>query len=336
MASKFGAKKVYAIEPNRAIEVGIKSAKKNGFYDNIKFINKISQEVSLKDKVDLIIYDLRGVLPFYENNIETIIDARNRFLKKTGQIIPLSDEVFATVIQSNELYDDIVSAWERNIYNLNLSDGKNYCLNNFYRVKQEKFKILTESRIWSSIDYKKIKNPNFGGELDLRVVRSGTAHGIMIWFNSKLAEGIKMDNSPDVQGSKVYGRAFLPLLYPLIIEKGDRMKIDINANHSSGVYIWKWNTKLYKKFSRKPVNELKQSTFLSNPISPEYLKKRTHNYKTSINENAMVTLEVLNMFSKKKKLIEIAKSIRKKFPKKFKNLNECISYVGNLVEKYSE
>ena len=137
-------------------------------------------------------------------------------------------------------------------------------------------------------------------------------------------------------GAKVYGRAFLPFLEPLSIEKGNRIIIDLSAKLVSNNYIWSWNTDHYNKHSKKPVKSFIQSTFYANPLTTEHFIKRTHNYKTSLNENTRLNLEVLTMFSKNRTVIDIAKSICKKYPKKFKDLNNAIAIVGNLSFKYSE
>src|SRR5579864_6216059 len=63
LACRFGARKVYAIEPNDAIHVARRLAADNGCADRIEFVQDLSTRITLPEKADVIVSDLRGVLP---------------------------------------------------------------------------------------------------------------------------------------------------------------------------------------------------------------------------------------------------------------------------------
>src|SRR5438105_13764263 len=63
LACRFGARKVYAIEPGDVIQVARETAVANGFGDRIQFIQAYCEKVELHQRADLIVSDLRGVLP---------------------------------------------------------------------------------------------------------------------------------------------------------------------------------------------------------------------------------------------------------------------------------
>src|SRR5687767_7733786 len=69
LACQFGAQRVYALEPNENIQVAKLLAKDNGFSDRIEFIRDVSTNITLSEKADVIISDLRGMLPLYEKHI---------------------------------------------------------------------------------------------------------------------------------------------------------------------------------------------------------------------------------------------------------------------------
>ena len=97
LACKFGACQVYAIETNDAIHLARKLAQVNGFSDRIDFIQDSSANVSLPEKADLIVSDLRGALPPFGLHIPTIIDARNRHLAPGGTLIPMRVSFWAAL-----------------------------------------------------------------------------------------------------------------------------------------------------------------------------------------------------------------------------------------------
>src|SRR5436190_22785077 len=58
LACKFGARKVIAIEPSVAIYIASELAAANGFADRIEFIRDVSTNVTLSERVDVIVSDL--------------------------------------------------------------------------------------------------------------------------------------------------------------------------------------------------------------------------------------------------------------------------------------
>src|ERR1044072_3208568 len=104
LACRFGARQVYAIEPGDAIEVAREAAAANGFSERIEFIQGLSNSVVLPERADVIISDIRGVLPLFQHHLPTIIDARKRLLAPDGILIPRRDSLWAAIVQAPELY----------------------------------------------------------------------------------------------------------------------------------------------------------------------------------------------------------------------------------------
>ena len=77
-ACKLGARKVYAVEPNELVELARQFAAENGCDGRIEFISKLSTEIELEKKADVIVCDLRGALPLFESSIVSMMDARKR------------------------------------------------------------------------------------------------------------------------------------------------------------------------------------------------------------------------------------------------------------------
>src|SRR5258706_10546934 len=100
LACKFGAKRVYAIEPADAIQLAREFSAANGCSEKIVFFQDLSTRVSLPERADVIISDLRGVLPFFQQHIGSIVDARRRFLAPRGVLIPQLDSLWAAVVKA--------------------------------------------------------------------------------------------------------------------------------------------------------------------------------------------------------------------------------------------
>lgn len=94
LAIQAGAKKVYACDPEAAILVARKKAAELGLSEQITFIRKLSSEIKLEEKVDVILAETVGSLGLDENILPFVFDARDRFLKPGGSIIPGRLKVF--------------------------------------------------------------------------------------------------------------------------------------------------------------------------------------------------------------------------------------------------
>ena len=103
LACRHGARRVYAIEPDDAIQVAREIAAANGYADRIEFIQAISTQVTLPERADVIVSDLGGVLPWFQRHIPSIVDARARFLAPGGVLIPQQDVGWAAVVEAHEL-----------------------------------------------------------------------------------------------------------------------------------------------------------------------------------------------------------------------------------------
>src|SRR5712692_2722385 len=69
LACQRGARRVYAIEPDASIELARTVARDNGYADRIVFLQDRSLRVSLPERADVIVSDLRGRLPLSGGNL---------------------------------------------------------------------------------------------------------------------------------------------------------------------------------------------------------------------------------------------------------------------------
>jgi len=74
-AAKYGAERIFAVEPGDVIQLAREIATANGYDDRIEFIQKPVKNVSLDQGADVIISDLRGVLPLFGQHIPSIVHA---------------------------------------------------------------------------------------------------------------------------------------------------------------------------------------------------------------------------------------------------------------------
>ena len=265
LACKFGARRVYAVEPENIVGLAREAAAANGFSDRIEFFEKLSTEITLPEPATIIISDLRGVLPWFEQNISSIIDARKRLLAPGGVLIPQRDVLWASVVEAPEQYEEIVGPW-RNQFDLDLSAGKGLVTNTWRKSRIKPEQLLTEPVCWSTLDYYEVSSPDVRAEISWQAARNGTAHGVAVWFDSELAEGIRFSNHPAAP-EMIYGTGFFPFLRPVQLMEGERVTVRLAADLVDDGYVWRWDTEVPGKAN------FKQSTFFGVPLSTSQLRK---------------------------------------------------------------
>lgn len=335
LACQLGAKKVYAIELSDAIQVGRKIANLNGYGDRIQFIQQMSTDVKLPELVDIVISDLRGTLPLFKCHIPVIIDARKRLMCPDGILIPQRDILWAAVVEAPDLYRPIVDVWDNNAYGLNMTLARQIVINNWSKGKINTDRLLTTPQSWVNLDYTKIENPDVSAQLNWIVARNGTAHGLSIWFDAVLAEGIGFSNAPSMP-ELVYGMGFLPWLTPVLLAVGDTVSVTLQANLVGDDYIWRWNTCILNQGNPAEVKAtFQQSTFFGMPVSLPQLSKSAANYVPKINEEGEIDKLILDLMSSGKTLGDIANEVKEKFPSRFLDWQDSLTRVAELSRRYS-
>lgn len=267
LACKLGARRVYAVEPDNAINIARDAAVKNGFAERIEFFQSLSTEIALPEPATIIISDLRGVLPWFQQHIPTIIDARDRLLAKDGVLIPQKDLVWAAVVEAADEYEMIVGPWKNTYEDLDLSTGVSRITNTWRKTRINAEELLTEPACWTTLDYKTVNSPDTRAEISWRVMQSGTAHGIAVWFDADLADGIGFSNRPATV-ELIYGVGFFPFPQPVPVKESESISLKLRADFVQDDYVWRWDT----DFTDQKI-AFRQSTFYGVALSPEQLRK---------------------------------------------------------------
>lgn len=336
LACQFGARRVYAVEPNDAIEVAREAAAANGFAERIEFIQEASTKVTLPERADVIISDLRGVLPLLEKHLPSIVDARTRLLAPGGTLIPRSDTLWAAVVDSPEIYRRNTAPWKEHDYNLDLRPVNRKLVNTWAKARPKPEEILGEPMRWAAVHYAAVESPNLTGEARFTLGRAGTAHGFLVWFDTELAEGISFSNAPQ-HPEAVYGSAFFPLCEPVRLEIGDTISVVFSANLIGGDYVWRWDTRVYDPSQPRALKaSFQQSTFFGEALSVAKLGRKNADYAPELNEDGEVDAFVLTKMSGEVPLGEIARALQQRFPGRFARWDDALTHAGGLAVKYSK
>src|SRR5690349_5202119 len=144
LACKFGARRVYAVEPANVINIAREAAAANGFADRIEFFQSLSTDVTLPERATIIISDLRGVLPWFQQHIPAIIDARQRLLAPGGVLIPGRDLLWAALVEATDEHKKLLAPWQERKFEIDLSAGVSRITNTWRKTRLEAEALLSE------------------------------------------------------------------------------------------------------------------------------------------------------------------------------------------------
>jgi protein arginine N-methyltransferase 1 len=271
-ACRLGARRVYAVEPDDSIQLARELAKANGYSGRIVTIQDLSFNVQLPEPADVIVADLRGILPFYCKSIAAMMDARDRLLAPGGVLIPQQDTIHGTVAESPDLYNRRILAWGQTGFDMSAARLK--AVNTMYKIRTTPEEFLAGPCPIGSIDYRTVASPHFEASACWRAARSGTAHGLCVWFESALADGVSFSNAPGLP-ELTYGAAFFPFPEPSAVEPGDRIAVKIQADPVGDDYIWRWNTSIETGDAGGRDKRFSQSTFYATLLTRKSLQAAT-------------------------------------------------------------
>lgn len=87
-AARAGAARVYAIEASSFADTAEEIIAANGFADVVKVVRGWSTDIELPERADVLVSEIIGNDPFAEGVLHYIGDARRRFLKQGGRLLP--------------------------------------------------------------------------------------------------------------------------------------------------------------------------------------------------------------------------------------------------------
>ena len=237
-ALQAGAKRVVAVEPNDAIELAREIAVRNGI-DGIEFIRAMSTEVEV-EPADIIISDMRGVLPLYRNHIPSIVDARTRLLKPGGTLIAARDRIFAAPVTSQKTWSEAVGCWACNPLGLDMSMAQPMAAAETVGCSATQDDLLAAPHQIGMLDYYTVNDADLAAQWRCTASRDGDMHGLSVWFETDLTAQVSLSTAPGTP-RMAYGRPLYLLANPLAVRAGEELEFGLRAHkQADGEYLWKW------------------------------------------------------------------------------------------------
>jgi protein arginine N-methyltransferase 1 len=337
LACRFGARRVYALEPDDVIEVAREIAALNGCSDRIEFIQDVSTRVTLPERADVIVSDIGGIMPWFQRHIPAMVDARRRLLSPGGILIPERDDVWAAVVEAPAVHARKTGPWESSATGFDMAPARQMALNRWIRARLDPAACLSRAVSLATIDYSRIESHDLDTSATLTIDRPGTGHGLLAGVTRTLARGITLTNLPGApeheQSSGVYDTVCFPWTRAVSLDEGDVVTCGIGAKLIEHDYVWTWRTRVVDRGDREKAAFL-QSTFFGAPVSRETLRRRAAHHVPEINDEGRMARFILDAMGRGVSVREIAIRLHAEFPERLPGFSDALRRVTALSAFY--
>lgn len=191
-AVKAGAAHVIGIECSSIIEMARKVIKANNMEDKITLIHGKVEEVTIPvEKVDIIISEWMGYCLFYESMLNTVIYARDKWLKPRphGLIFPDKATLYVAGIEDKQYKDEKINWWD-NVYGFDMSCIREVAISEPLVDVVDPKQVITNACLVKEVDMYTVKpeDISFTAPFQLVVQRNDYIQALIAFFNIDFTE----------------------------------------------------------------------------------------------------------------------------------------------------
>jgi SAM-dependent methyltransferase len=323
MAARLGARRVYLVEPEDIISVAEEIAVANGLRERVECLQGRIEEVSLPERVDVIVSVLTGNFLVTEDLLQTLFYARDHVLKPGGTLIPSAATMEAVPVSAEALHEDWIASWSSPQHGIDLSAARSYAANSlFYRGDALRHvPMLAEPKVLHTLDFRNASYEPIKIEVAYEITQSGLCHGWAGWSSMKLGDQW-LSTSPRAAALH-WSHAFLPLDPPMRFTKGDQVTFTLSrAPHGD----WTWGV-------RTPTEKQRHSTLMSVPMAMRTIRQAALDYTPALRQDGRAQHYVLSRCDGARSVQDIVRELRHAFPSRFLSEDEALRFVQAIVRQ---
>ncbi|PKA56276.1 putative protein arginine N-methyltransferase 1 [Apostasia shenzhenica] len=183
--AKAGAKHVYAVECSLMADMAKEIVQANGFSDVITILKGKVEEIELPvAHVDAIISEWMGYFLLFENMLNTVLYARDKWLINGGIILPDKVSLYLTAIEDAEYKEDKIEFWN-NVYGFDMSCIKKQAMMEPLVDTVDHNQIVTNCQLLKTMDISKMAAGDVSFTVPFKLVaeRNDFIHALVAYFD---------------------------------------------------------------------------------------------------------------------------------------------------------
>jgi Ribosomal protein L11 methyltransferase (PrmA) len=338
MACRAGAKRVYAVDEGPIIGLAQEVAAANGFQDRITHVKGLSTRVELPERVDVVLADQIGRFGFESGILEYFGDARARFLKPAGVMVPSEIGLVVAPVESPELFGQ-VEFWGRTPVGYDFRPALPIAANTGYPARFDPAHLLGAPVRAISLSLSTASPAAaLSAEVVLVAARPGTLHGIGGWFEAQLSPGATLTNSPLAARPIFRKQVFFPIARPVPLEEGDQIGVRLRILPAGGIVSWAVDVRDGPDGDGPaPTSKgrFAHSTFQGMLLCKEDLERTDLQFVPRLSPWGEARRSVLELCDGRRVLGEIEREVQYRHPTLFLSLADAAAFVTEVVTRYA-
>ncbi|OAY27156.1 protein arginine N-methyltransferase 1.1 [Manihot esculenta] len=183
--AKAGAAHVYAVECSDMADMAKEIVESNGFSEVVTVLKGKIEEIELPvAKVDIIISEWMGYFLLYENMLNTVLYARDKWLVNDGILLPDKASLYLTAIEDADYKEDKIEFWN-NVYGFNMSCIKKQAMMEPLVDTVDQNQIVTNCQLLKTMDISKMVSGDASFTVPFKLVaeRDDYIHALVAYFD---------------------------------------------------------------------------------------------------------------------------------------------------------
>lgn len=328
LAARLGARRVVGVDTSPVVEIARRNAVACGLAERVEFVQGDSRSLEMDPRADVIVSDIRGVLPPLHQNAAVLADARARLLAPAGVLIPLRDELMLAPVCLPAEYERISSPWS--LDGLDMEPARAASLNEWRKAQVRSQDLLAEPRVWAEIDYRSLLPGQLRGSAEWVMEREGLCHGLAGWFRAELIPGVGFSSGPG--SDTVYGTAFFPWPRPVALRAGDRVTAALSVHSPGEQLVWVWRSRVERE--GEPPVSFQQSPAAALPPAADAIRRRSELHVPTLGARGEAALRALEAARANVPLGAVADRLHAEFPALFRRRVDALTFAADLLESY--
>jgi protein arginine N-methyltransferase 1 len=329
LACQAGAARIYAIESGDIADIARRLAHENGFGDRISVINEHSTRVQLPEPVDFIVSDLAGRFGFEAGLFEILSDARRRFLKPGGALIPSAVSLWIAPVEASAVRPQ-VDFWSGSIAGLSFDAAHAIARATGYPRRFDVSDLLAGGARLAGADLS-LDVQTLSGSAEFIVSRPGMLDGIGGWFTATLAPGVELTNAPGAPDRINRRNVFFPMHDSIQAQPGDRVSVSMFIRPAS--LIVRWRVQVHRDGALLHTTDT--STFKGMLLSREGLERSRPDFRPALNEAGRARRTVVDLCDGLRSNREIEREVYERHRQLFPTLDDATAFVAEVVTRYA-
>jgi hypothetical protein len=329
LACEAGARRVYSVEVTGMVEVARSVAAANGFGERVVVLQGLSSQMTLPEQVDVIVCDQIGRFGFEAGIVGYGSDARNRFLRPGGTMLPGRVDLILAPIEAAAAFGR-VQFWDERPGGFDFGPARQWAANTGYPTAFGADALLGPAHVAASLDMTTVEPRTFVLRQDLEIARRGVVHGVGGWFDAQLSPSVTLTNAPTATSRINRRNVFFPIERAVPVEPGDVVAVDMRILPPTTV---NWTVDIRR--GAASLGRFRHSTLKGMLVSRDDLRRMNPDSVPSLTDRGLARLSVLELCDGMRCLADIEREMHARHPDLFSSASDAGAFVAEVVTRYS-